>query len=803
MPQKYLTRKQWAETYAGFGWQVFPLHRTVNSPNETPVVCSCKDGENCNNKGKHPRTKDGFKSATTDLDQINKWWDKWPVANIGIRCGEGSDLCAVDVDRRNDGDKTMEALIAKYGPPPKEGIVYTGNGVHHLFPFPRNVDHMPKTLGPGIDLQGEGSYIVAAGSRHFSGVQYRWANGSYRATVSDWVRIVVEGEGLDQVDEYPEVDPSKFKEPVTEDFEHAARSLDSARWNVQLAPKGTRNSQLNTEAYGMWGLVARGTLTDKEVWDTLKRAAQIAGLPDSEIDGVLERGRKAGHAKPRPLRSEAREGNEDEKPTVLVRQQLHEMGEESWACLCAPGTNLYQKLRQAVEIIEEPHSHSIQPVKTGGFTMMLDRIIDFKKKVKTKEGDFVEIDASPPERLIKGMLDRSDFPLPRLDTVIYCPTLRPDGSLVDRSGYDRRTRIFLVSNAEFPAIPDSPTREEASEALDVLIDIWCDFPFVEDFHKIAMASAVISLVCRQAIEGPVPLYAFTAGVAGTGKTLLADTVSMVAMGRVNSKQPISTDGTGEEVKKMILSQLRTGAAAILIDNVDATLKSPALDSMLTAWPEYTDRILGQSTAATVSTNTMWMASGNNMRFGGDLHRRVIPVVLQTDEENPELRRGFKHNPLLEHISDNRMSLVAAALTLGRYSMSVKTELVPLGSYEAWSKVARNGLYELTGLDIVEGQKAVREDTQAPVRGVFEALWAIYKAAKFVSNDVLEKVTSFENNDPNVEALKVALDELGVEESGKALGYFLRSKRDRNIGGIVLQKHLRQKRGSSWSMRKLT
>ena len=136
-------------------------------------------------------------------------------------------------------------------------------------------------------------------------------------------------------------------------------------------------------------------------------------------------------------------------------------------------------------------------------------------------------------------------------------------------------------------------------------------------------------------------------------------------------------------------------------------------------------------------------------------------------------------------------------------MSVKTELVPLGSYEAWSKVARNGLYELTGLDIVEGQKAVREDTQAPVRGVFEALWAIYKAAKFVSNDVLEKVTSFENNDPNVEALKVALDELGVEESGKALGYFLRSKRDRNIGGIVLQKHLRQKRGSSWSMRKLT
>ena len=73
--------KEAALDYAACEWAVFPVH--------TPRLggaCSC-NRHPCPSVGKHPRTRNGLKDATTNKEQIRKWWERWPDANIGIACG--------------------------------------------------------------------------------------------------------------------------------------------------------------------------------------------------------------------------------------------------------------------------------------------------------------------------------------------------------------------------------------------------------------------------------------------------------------------------------------------------------------------------------------------------------------------------------------------------------------------------------------------------------------------------------------------------------------------------------------------
>ena len=62
-----LSPGEWAARYASAGWFVFPVHGASNG------ACSCGN-PGCSSPGKHPRTKEGLKEGTTDLQQIGGWW---------------------------------------------------------------------------------------------------------------------------------------------------------------------------------------------------------------------------------------------------------------------------------------------------------------------------------------------------------------------------------------------------------------------------------------------------------------------------------------------------------------------------------------------------------------------------------------------------------------------------------------------------------------------------------------------------------------------------------------------------------
>lgn len=118
--------------------------------------------------GKKPLTKRGFLEATTDPRRINLWWNRWPEANIGIPTGERSGFFAVDVDRDKGGFGSLEDLEAEHGELPETTRVRTGGGgLHLLFACPpcQEIRNSADGIGAGIDVRGEGGYVIAPPSR--------------------------------------------------------------------------------------------------------------------------------------------------------------------------------------------------------------------------------------------------------------------------------------------------------------------------------------------------------------------------------------------------------------------------------------------------------------------------------------------------------------------------------------------------------------------------------------------------------------------------------------------------------------
>ena len=124
--------------------------------------------------------------------QVGAWWRRWPDANVGIVTGVVSGLAVVDVDPRNDGDRTLDELEAGYGPLPDTVVSLTGGGGEHLW-FEVGDRPVPSVvLGDGVELKAEGGMVVAPPSRHVSGGTYRWLNGAgpdrHRfAPLPDWI----------------------------------------------------------------------------------------------------------------------------------------------------------------------------------------------------------------------------------------------------------------------------------------------------------------------------------------------------------------------------------------------------------------------------------------------------------------------------------------------------------------------------------------------------------------------------------------------------------------------------------------
>lgn len=126
----------------------------------------------CRPRGKEPLTANGCKDATTDPHQIRAWWSGWPDANVAIATGASSGIIVLDVDPRHGGDESFAAL----GELPPAPLVRTGGGgFHGYFSHPGSIiRNSAGLIGRGLDVRGDGGYVIAPPSIHPSGHLYRW-----------------------------------------------------------------------------------------------------------------------------------------------------------------------------------------------------------------------------------------------------------------------------------------------------------------------------------------------------------------------------------------------------------------------------------------------------------------------------------------------------------------------------------------------------------------------------------------------------------------------------------------------------
>jgi hypothetical protein len=126
-------------------------------------------------RSKVPATVDGFKSATVDAEQLRAWWERWPNANVGVPTGAVSGFVVLDVDARHGGLASLEKLRDRL---PKTAQVLTGSGgFHHWFRYAGELRNSAGLLGVGLDVRGDGGYVVAPPSVHETGNPYKWLHG--------------------------------------------------------------------------------------------------------------------------------------------------------------------------------------------------------------------------------------------------------------------------------------------------------------------------------------------------------------------------------------------------------------------------------------------------------------------------------------------------------------------------------------------------------------------------------------------------------------------------------------------------
>ena len=125
---------------------------------------------------KNPATAKGFKNASTDEKTVRTWWTRNPNYNIGIACGNGTMVIDLDVDeaKDEDGTTTLRKWEDDNGKLPETATAVTGRGgLHMLYRIDGEVrcSANPKL---GVDVRGDGGYIVAPPSIHPNGTQYAW-----------------------------------------------------------------------------------------------------------------------------------------------------------------------------------------------------------------------------------------------------------------------------------------------------------------------------------------------------------------------------------------------------------------------------------------------------------------------------------------------------------------------------------------------------------------------------------------------------------------------------------------------------
>jgi hypothetical protein len=762
--------------------------------------CGCGDAA-CKRAGKHPA--ETWKHIPADRPELV------PTASqgVGIATGARSGVFVVDLDVKNGIDGI--AALAKLGEIPPTRAVATPSGGFHLYfkhpGFPvRNSAPNSNPLAPGVDVRGEFGYVVAPGSPHVNGGRYSVAADLPIADAPAWLLS------------RPELRRSEDKvaQPAAEiegRFAKVPREWRIARAKAWLSKEpaaisGDGGSGATMRAIA--GVVRGSVLTDPEMVLEAIVEWNARCVPPWEGRELAHKIDQAVHHSTIPWSttiameyamasrgaSSAEDAGDPSGPVILLGTDLARVVDQG-ADVLGRAPNLYQRGGELIRVVRVADTESdaenvegtptIRTVPPSTLKAVLTSVAQWErvKEVKAKgaEPEWKTVATTPSDDVVAAVSQRGEWSRVRpLTGIVEAPTMRPDGSILQTPGYDAPTAyIFEPGGTRYPEVPDRPTHEDARRALYDLADLFSDFPFASDAARATPIAAVLTVVGRPAIEGNVPAFGIDAPTRGTGKTLAADAVGMIATGRRLSK--ITFPASAEELEKILAGYARRGASLFSWDNVTVPFGGGPLDKVLTCGDTIDLRILGRSEVPTFRWRAVQLFTGNGIELCGDTARRVLVCRLESPLEDPENRADFKHPDLLRYIGENRPQLVVSALTMlrayvvaGRPAVGVR----PWGSFEQWSALVASAVAWSGGSD-PQGARPADDATAEPEKADLASLLIAWPAS---ANGLTagELLTHADDGLRRVVTRVVPLDERG--DRSRRFGRILARWRGRVVGG---------------------
>ncbi len=664
----------------------------------------------CNGASKKPYTDHGFKDATTDQAQIKGWWQRHPDASIGIPTGKASGLAVVDIDRKNGKDgfhpyleRGIELPATRVNPTPS-------GGEHHIYAYPDGIDKIASRndVLSGVDIKVDGGYVIAHGNLMPDDLK---ALTPYPLALEDAFKAAKRPNGSTQSS--PTSPPrhatlAPRKEDLAREYDRAREWLGyidmSSRdtWNnVGLALYGT----FGDDGFELWDDASKRvpekynkTRSQEAQWNDFKRknpAPGIGLLRSLAVGGGWSTGAQSNGAQhnggvQQEPDTDIGEPDADasDVPQIngllqikVIKGERPRVVSESLDVI----RNSEEFYDRGGEIVRVPDDEII-PVAEPYLEDWLGRNVRYLRIVSVKENMAYFDRCDVPNKVARNVLARAgEWELPKLQGIIRAPTIRPDGSILDKPGHDLATGLLLLPG-KYPPIPENPTEEHARQAWKTLREPFAEFSFDTIFDRAVFYAALFTALTRH-LHPLAPAFLFDAADAGSGKTMLAQCIQRIC-GVTADTMPETKDQ--DEIRKRLMSILRSSNPIALFDNLKGELASSVLENFITTqW--FSDRVLGTFTKVTLPTKVTVLITANNLRVAGDLVRRVLTARLDAKTENPE-GRSFRLHPI-EFCEEHRLYLAGAALTLLRaFHVAGRPRdpymIEPFGSFEAWDAFIR-------------------------------------------------------------------------------------------------------------------
>ncbi len=728
-------------------WSVFPLDEEKRPP-ETGGVYS---------NGHHARLGwKQFQSKRASPEEILYWQQTYQPAAWAVITGAISNIVLLDFDGEA-GQQTR----ARLGLAPH---VQTGSGGHHVyFRHPGwkvptlNCKSTPE-LGnrwPGLDIRADGGYAAFCGQNTHG--PYRWL----RTPEPDDLALLPEAlRGFLGLWEPPDpaasggvnaaahtaggtnVDPQVLLTWALRLIQNEGKGRNDAGFLLacQLRDNGytryaakkvmseyvkrvpTENTKGQIEPYtpeeAFASVNSAFKSSPRTAWTIAAPAPSGNGVGASPCVRPLEApSGQSGNGAGTPSATETPEQPEtpeapESLPEIFIdtgNEQLSEIVDQSVAAMMQSQRQTQSLFLLSQRLVDVGRSELGRPVLTQMGVAEVKEVLTHSatffrlKKVTGKVGQYKKSSVSPPKELAEHILARQTLrprlPFPQLAAIVETPVIRPDGSILDQPGYDPATQFYYAPQADIEVckVPLNPTVKEREEALALLLSAIGEFPYMGDADKANALALLLTPLLRPAIEGHVPLALIDAPRQGTGKGLLSNVVSLIATGKNAAILTMSVHE--DEMQKLITALLMEGTAIITLDNISGRLQSQHLDAVLTS-DLWRGRILGVSKTIQLPQRATWIATGNNIKVGGDLARRCYRIRLDARVSRPFLRKGFKHRNLVKWVLAQRAELIKALLTLARAWYAAgkpRYEHLPaLGTFSGWVEVV-GGILEYAGV----------------------------------------------------------------------------------------------------------